>query len=119
MAVLGQLNHWYEVEIGPVPVQVPTFATRVRPTATEVGVKLGAAELLGAIRIGPKDAENVDATPAPTLFVEVVAVTLATKCLPTMAEVSATDAEAAFAITEQPACSVLLDATAEVQEYQA
>lgn len=102
VAVLGHVHHWYEVVIGPVPVQVPTLATRVRPTATDVGVKLGAAELLGATRIGPKDEVNVEPIPAPILLVVVVAVTLATRYLPTIAAVRAIDAAVAFAIAEQP-----------------
>ena len=83
--------HLYEVEIGPVPVHVPAFAVTVLPTTTPVGLKLGVVETLGAIRIGPKLAENVDAEPVPALFVEVVAVTLATRYLPTQAWFSEID----------------------------
>ena len=66
-----------------MPLQVPTVAVIVRPTTTEVGLKLGAAVLLGAIRIGPKPALKVTADSVPGLLVAVVAVTLATKYFPT------------------------------------
>jgi hypothetical protein len=75
-----------------VPLQVPTVALIVRPTTTAFGLKLGAAVLLGAIRIGPNPALNVTADSVPGLLVAVVAVTFATKYFPTQFWFSETEA---------------------------
>lgn len=117
LALVGHEYHLYSVVIGPVPDQRPTLAVIVRPAITEVGLKLGAVVLVGATRIGPKEAEKVTALSVPTLFVAVLAVTLETKCLPTMALVRSRDALVAPEIKVQLAPR-LLDATSWlVQEY--
>jgi len=116
-AVVGQEYHLYSVVIGPVPDQTPTLAVTVRPVVTAVGLKLGVVVLVGATRIGPNEAEKVDALSVPTLLVEVLAVTLATRCLPTMAFVRSSDAFVALEIREQLSPR-LLDASSELlQEY--